>query len=79
MKLRLMSPDTDTKPTSLKHEEGKMCQHHHISCQDTPSGGLGHHTWPQVQCGFASTHTELLLHKDSVCAVRLTSHTWKSV
>lgn len=50
--LRLMSPDIDTnvtviglQHTSLKCEERKICKHHHITCQDTPSGGLGHHTW----------------------------------
>lgn len=70
IKFRLMSPDRDTKPTvtelqhtPLKCEEGKMCQHHHITCQDTPSAGLGHHTWTQLPdtLNFASISTMSVL------------------
>lgn len=83
IKLRLMSPDIKdtrhTKPpvtglqhTSLGCEEGKVCQHHHITCQDT---FLRFGTSHLVQWGFASSHTELLFHKDSVCAVPGSLHT----
>lgn len=73
IKLRLVSPDRCTKPTvtglqrtSLGCEEGKVCRHHHITCQDTPSGGLGHHTWFRVALlpatlNFSSIRTMSLL------------------